>query len=189
MICSGGRGFEPHRSQDRVISLDRTIPLDRTVPLDKEIPLDKAIPLKVSKRNLTNSILSLFDLPLLASCKAGWQLFSGSCYKHFNLEKTWQDANKTCNAEDAELMSIHTEAENNFLRSIVTKYWSWIGFNDIAKEGKFVWSNGSPRNYTKWASGEPNDYAGREDCTAVAGNGEWNDKACTYQKPFTCRYT
>ena len=39
----------------------------------------------------------------------------------------------------------------------------WIGLNDFAQEGTFVWSNGDPVTYTNWYPGEPNDFLGMED--------------------------
>jgi len=56
----------------------------------------------------------------------------------------------------------------------------WIGFNDIAKEGSFVWSSGEKVTFKAWASGEPNNVNGNEDfVTIYPGNhpsaGKWND--------------
>lgn len=31
----------------------------------------------------------------------------------------------------------------------------WVGLNDVASEGQFVWSSGEPVGYTNWAQGEP----------------------------------
>ena len=62
----------------------------------------------------------------------------------------------------------------------------WIGFNDAAAEGKFVWSSDAPAPYTDWSSGEPNN-SGNEDYAAInwafssrvgaiaSDLGQWND--------------
>lgn len=41
----------------------------------------------------------------------------------------------------------------------------WIGFNDQRVESQFEWSDGATKSFTKWNSGEPNNYGGGEDCT------------------------
>ena len=58
---------------------------------------------------------------------------------------------------------------------------SWIGLNDIAKEGRYVWSDGSVNNYTNWNTGEPNNWWNQsdEDCTVFRVSGTWNDLPCT----------
>ncbi|MBI3868975.1 MAG: hypothetical protein HY299_10650 [Verrucomicrobia bacterium] len=62
----------------------------------------------------------------------------------------------------------------------------WIGFNDAASEGKFVWSSDAPAPYTDWSPGEPNnssneDYAAINWAFSYRGGsvasdlGQWND--------------
>ena len=73
------------------------------------------------------------------------------------------------------LASIGSAAEESFVASLVPEQQAWIGFNDIADEGSFVWSDGSPVTYSNWAGGEPNN-AGGEDATVINWSGiRWND--------------
>lgn len=67
---------------------------------------------------------------------------------------------------------IVTDLNNNGFSGII-----WIGFNDIASEGSFVWYDQSPIVYTNWHSGEPNN-SGNEDCVQIYPDGQWNDLNC-----------
>lgn len=51
----------------------------------------------------------------------GWQAFQASCYK-LNSEKTdWETAQKTCQKMEANLVSIHTLPELEFVTHTVKK--------------------------------------------------------------------
>ena len=54
----------------------------------------------------------------------------------------------------------------------------WIGINDRDNEGTFIWADGTESAYTRWSSGEPNDYRGNEDCGETFPNEYWNDNPC-----------
>ncbi len=73
------------------------------------------------------------------------------------------------------LASLGSAAEETFVANLVPEQYAWIGYNDIASEGNFVWTDGSPVSYINWADGEPND-AGGEDATVINWSGiSWND--------------
>ncbi len=86
----------------------------------------------------------------------------------------------------ANLVSIQSQAENDCIVSSLVNLGLnsvsdviWIGFNDEATEGTFVWYDQSPITYTNWATGEPNNSGGNEDCTQIYPDGGWNDLPCT----------
>ena len=70
----------------------------------------------------------------------------------------------------------------------------WLGFNDNASEGNWVWSSGEASTYTNWNSGEPNNSAAGsgEDCGQIYSNvaphalGYWNDFICTEGLSYVC---
>ena len=86
----------------------------------------------------------------------------------------------------ANLVSIQSLAENQCLLDDLVRLNQtgviWIGFNDEATEGSFVWYDQSTVTYTNWAPGEPNQ-SGDEDCVQIyptgANPGQWNDLSCT----------
>ena len=82
------------------------------------------------------------------------------------------------------LVTIRSQAEQNWLIATFAGTWSlvghgpWLGFNDAATEGTWVWSSGEAPTFTYWATGEPNNTQGIEDWAYIldAGvNWRWND--------------
>ena len=65
--------------------------------------------------------------------------------------------------------------------------YHWIGHNDRATEGTFVWSD-SAVSFRNWFIGEPNNYRG-EDCTHVnyGKYGELNDLPCSSKIKSVCK--
>jgi hypothetical protein len=64
---------------------------------------------------------------------------------------------------------------------------AWIGLTDAATEGAYLWLDGSAPSFTRWASGEPNDWLGDEDCAATNKyEREWNDRPCDFTTAFLC---
>tara|TARA_X000000368_G_scaffold415818_1_gene408349 strand:- start:44 stop:15682 length:15639 start_codon:yes stop_codon:yes gene_type:complete len=91
----------------------------------------------------------------------------------------WTEAKDRATALGGYLLTINSEAENNFIKNNLGDNYKWdsywIGFNDIDEEGTFVWANGSDSTYVNWNGGEPNN-AGDEDAVEYFGNnGRWND--------------
>ncbi len=76
------------------------------------------------------------------------------------------------------LATVNDAAENKFLYQTFGDN-VWIGFNDAAREGSFVWADGSTSNYTNWNGNEPNN-SGGEDYVHFTSGGRWNDHRTTF---------
>lgn len=72
-------------------------------------------------------------------------------YKRIRCEN-WDDAQAKAAAEDAHLVSINDAAEQQWLVRIFGIAPYWIGLTDVAKKGKWSWTNGEPAVYTNWAT-------------------------------------
>ncbi|KAH7666439.1 C-type lectin protein, partial [Aphelenchoides avenae] len=65
---------------------------------------------------------------------------------------------------------------------------TWIGLqNPLRRPGKWMWTDGSPYNYTFWESqleagvNMPDNYGGNQYCTIMKllyGKGKWDDISC-----------
>jgi hypothetical protein len=127
----------------------------------------------------------------LAFCQCAMATFGGHTYAFCPQPSTWNAGSAVCSSGGYHLVAINSGAENNFVfntaNTISNDKW-WIGLNDIAQEGTFVWENGSPVTYTNWAPGEPND-SGSEDCGQINRffpETTWNDEPCGFQLFFIC---
>lgn len=96
---------------------------------------------------------------------------------------TWNNAEANAQSSyNGHLVTINSAAEKNWLESqFGLNELFWIGFNDAAVEGTWVWSSGEAATYTNWHPGEPNNggvIGGNEDfalINAFSGFSDWND--------------
>jgi len=109
---------------------------------------------------------------------------------------TWQNVQADAESLNGDLVTINSEAEQDFLFNLWgnggtsnnTFVFLWIGFNDFASEGNFVWASGELSNFTHWIEDEPNNeyndehgvwmqrYTGALDNGGTVTNGiGWND--------------
>ncbi|XP_038668151.1 lectin-like [Scyliorhinus canicula] len=129
-------------------------------------------------------------------CRDGVPYF-GHCYKFFPDTKTWIEAELYCQTlgPGSHLASIHWEEQNNFIFELIfeakgSHVPTWIGFNDLYKEGTFLWTDGSSSHFKKWRTGEPNNQNGTENCGNLwtANTKSWNDVPCDRKYSFICSY-
>lgn len=116
---------------------------------------------------------------------------TGTCYFVYSLNDNWYTARNRCQAHGAgwDLASITSETESNFILSLISQDTAtWVGLNDQAQEGSFVWANGEPFSYSNWSFNQPDNFnpAG-ENCVEVFGTwGLWNDANCDVTRDELC---
>jgi gliding motility-associated-like protein len=126
-----------------------------------------------------------------AMASAGFQPLSVSgypCALYFynpNTTNNWNTAQSQAAAVGASLLSVCSQAENDAVWQAAlaagVSGGLWIGFNDAASEGNWVWTDGSPCNFTNWNNGEPNNttdpcsFTGEDAAIIQMSNGKWND--------------
>ena len=78
---------------------------------------------------------------------------NGHAYKKIHCDSI-ADATTQAAAENAYLVAINDEVENEWLDGIFRRERFWIGLNDAAEEGQLVWDSGEPITYTNWGEHE-----------------------------------
>ena len=96
--------------------------------------------------------------------------------------RTWAAAAAWCEAIDGRLADVTSHDENAALAAAGVE--GWIGVNDQAVEGRYVWGDGAPVEYTNWRLGEPDGDA--EDCGRLTSIGAWIDADCDEIAPYIC---
>jgi cysteine-rich repeat protein len=113
------------------------------------------------------------------------------CFRYVASPLAWAAADTACAAWGSEpgqarLASIRSDQElANVL--VITASDAWIGANDQASEGEYVWSDGEPFDFEAWATFEPSDDGDDgEDCVLVRPTGLWADAVCSVARPYVC---
>ncbi len=124
-------------------------------------------------------------------CPSGYKFSpdTNSCYLYVSDALNYFDAIAFCNSNSSGyLVTIDSSTENSYIYSMCGSYDCWIGYNDLASEGSFVWLHGDS-TYTNYDSGEPNNAYSREDCVQMRGSqisSTWNDNYCSDEQRFVC---
>merc|ERR1712142_419035 len=139
------------------------------------------------RMNVFDTKIFLQNKTFQENCPDGWMLFEGKCYGHPKDRKlNWTDAESFCQSwsTGSHLASIHSAEEQKFVQTTFPQHM-WLGGSDKAKDGTWVWSDGTPWDYSDWSSGQPDNHGG--DC--LKGNWHnllWDDDACSKEYLFLC---
>uniref|UniRef100_A0A668V075 C-type lectin domain-containing protein n=1 Tax=Oreochromis aureus TaxID=47969 RepID=A0A668V075_OREAU len=130
---------------------------------------------------------------LRESCPMFWYSFNGRCYKYVATHMSWADAELYCVSQRANLVSIHSNEEEEFVKSLIKNFdhaerWTWIGLSDLHKEGRWMWSDGCAVSFVYWHAGQPDNGGTNEHCvhTNLLDLKKWNDRTCSLILPSVC---
>ncbi|KFP86887.1 Macrophage mannose receptor 1, partial [Apaloderma vittatum] len=68
---------------------------------------------------------------------------------------TWHQARRSCQQQNAELLSVTEIHEQTYLRDLIDSKRSslWIGLNSLNLNSGWQWNGGIPFRYLNWAPG------------------------------------
>lgn len=116
---------------------------------------------------------------------------TGTCYMYFAATVPWDIALASCASLGGHLAVSTAQAENNVLAALgpAAAEDVWMGGDDLATEGVWVWITSEPMTYTYWRDGEPNNADdGGENCMVmeVDNLGTWDDRNCGSGYTYFC---
>ena len=137
------------------------------------------------------SVVSLSWRAFSIQCKMGWQEWNQACYNLTKDFTPFSNASSICRQSGAELVSIASLQENEFVHNISEGEDVFIGLRAANANDSFVWSDGSTFDYSRWEDGEPNGGCGVDGCcvSLMEPTGKWNDTPCEMWQPFVCKFT
>ena len=115
----------------------------------------------------------------------------GATYLQVELLQDYNRSSFMCKAMGAHLVEYTTKREFTAVSSALSlglkKFW--IGLNDFAKEGTFLWEHSGQdlSNFKKWRWLEPNNVNGEEHCV-VQHLGVWLDISCDQKRYSICEF-
>ncbi|XP_037348235.1 C-type lectin domain family 10 member A [Talpa occidentalis] len=124
-------------------------------------------------------------------CPTDWLEHGGSCYWFSRSRKSWSEAEKYCQLENAHLAVLNSRDEQNFVQKHLVNTFTWIGLTD--SNGEWKWADGTDykTNFKNWKPGQPDDWQGHglgggEDCAHLHPDGGWNDDVCQRAYGWVC---
>ncbi len=120
------------------------------------------------------------------------------CYTYVGGSYQWGTAMQLCQGWGGHLVTIDSEAENNYVDGLCPGA-CWIGLNDVASEGNYQWTSGTPYsgvNFWRWQQPNNGGWFGNQDCIMMCENcgwgapsGQWDDQECDDTYGYVCEAT
>lgn len=109
-------------------------------------------------------VLALSIIPAAPASAAGvtdWH-YNATTRHTYGLtgEMPWVDAEALAVRFGGHLVTINNQAEQDWLRATFPDPYQWVGINDRAREGTWVWSSGTRVTFTAWQDTQPDDWKG-----------------------------
>ncbi|KAM8810846.1 macrophage mannose receptor 1-like [Eudromia elegans] len=116
---------------------------------------------------------------------------TGTSYQtNFQTALTWHQARKSCQQQNAELLSVTEIHEQMYLTDLIDSRRSslWIGLNSLNLKSGWQWSGGFPFRYLNWAPGSPSPEPGKLCAVLNPRRGaQWENQPCAQKIGYICK--
>ncbi|NXD18944.1 MRC1 protein, partial [Spelaeornis formosus] len=103
---------------------------------------------------------------------------------------TWHQARKSCQQQNAELLSVTDIHEQTYLQELTegTDSALWIGLNRLDLSSGWEWIGGRPFQYLNWAPGSPSPASGKL-CVVLnpETKAKWQNCECDEKLGYICK--
>lgn len=166
-----GRSIRTTMSMESIVSMKRTVggparPVRRCLASHLLVALIAM-----------STIFRAWAVDQTPTCPSGYTWMNPRCYQILSTTANWDTHRTNCISAGGWLATIRSSTENANVYSLIGSY-TWIGLNDIASEGTFVWTHGETDAYRNFFANEPN---GSGNCALMDIDfaGKWDDYTCT----------
>uniref|UniRef100_A0A663EC36 Macrophage mannose receptor 1 n=1 Tax=Aquila chrysaetos chrysaetos TaxID=223781 RepID=A0A663EC36_AQUCH len=116
---------------------------------------------------------------------------TGTYYQiNYQSALTWHQARKSCQQQNAELLSVTEIHEQMYLRDLIDSKRSslWIGLNSLNLKSGWQWSGGIPFRYFNWAPGSPEPEPEKL-CVVLnpRRDAKWENQPCELKVGYICK--
>ncbi|NXJ75615.1 MRC1 protein, partial [Trogon melanurus] len=104
---------------------------------------------------------------------------------------TWHQARRSCQQQNAELLSVTEIHEQTYLRDLIDSKRSslWIGLNSLNLNSGWQWSGGIPFRYLNWAPGRSPEPEPEKLCAVLNPRRDvkWENQPCELKIGYICK--
>jgi hypothetical protein len=116
--------------------------------------------------------------------------WSGVKYRFCSASADRASAESTCRSFGGDLATVNDLFANSFLRALAPDVGgAFIGLNDLATPGKYLWATGQAATYFDWAPGKPGNGMDQR-CVQLldaSASTQWSDLNCALPQSAVCQ--
>ncbi|KAK9966427.1 hypothetical protein ABG768_003538 [Culter alburnus] len=117
-----------------------------------------------------------------------WVFFRGAEYYIASKPFPWEAVAFACKMMGADLLSVHSSDELNFIRDRMkdSEYW-WIGLSANNNHNGLSWTDGSALDYENWENGRFSRKPGQNCIQMSSQSGQWSAGNCKNPHGYVCK--
>ncbi|NXW29183.1 REG4 protein, partial [Phaetusa simplex] len=127
-------------------------------------------------------------------CPEGWSYYKLSCFRYFSQLRTWDEAERQCQASHAgaHLAWVEEPREATTLQKVISYYQRaqpvWVGLL-YGREVRQGWASGDKYSVTSGLAGNGAQGGTCGMLTHLSGFTVWSSADCAQQHHYICKFT